>query len=206
MLVFASEDARADLDRFEAAGLSASSFDFERQAVLPDGSKATVSFSLAFAWTPDMPKVGFFSRETSMQLPVAPYTAETHRTVSQIAMPNRIRSTSTSQSGITRRVEVVERVPTPTGWAGTRVNRCQSTPLNTRVANHTMAIDTQGESVMRTGLASGAPIPTPGRPYHFGHQHIKSNPCPSDQRKTRLPEELQAVLKLRRSPAPVSWP
>lgn len=61
MLVFASENARADLARFEAAGLDTAPFDFERQAVLPDGSRATVSFSLAFAWSPEMPKVGFFS-------------------------------------------------------------------------------------------------------------------------------------------------
>jgi catechol 2,3-dioxygenase-like lactoylglutathione lyase family enzyme len=67
MLVFASEDARADLARFEAAGLRASSFDFERQAVLPDASKATVSFSLAFAWSPDMARVGFFSCQNRAQ-------------------------------------------------------------------------------------------------------------------------------------------
>lgn len=67
MLVFASDDARADLARFQAAGLRASSFDFERQAVLPDGSTATVSFSLAFAWSPDMPKAGFFSCQNRAQ-------------------------------------------------------------------------------------------------------------------------------------------
>lgn len=61
MLVFASDDARADLARFEAAGLRAAPFDFERQAVLPDGSTVTVAFSLAFAWSTDMPGVGFFS-------------------------------------------------------------------------------------------------------------------------------------------------
>ncbi len=61
MLVFASDDARADLARFLAAGMRAAPFDFERQATLPDGSTATVSFSLAFAWSPDMPSVGLFS-------------------------------------------------------------------------------------------------------------------------------------------------
>ncbi len=61
MLVFASDDARADVERFRDAGLRASSFDFERQAVLPDGSTATVSFSLAFAWSPHMPQAGFFA-------------------------------------------------------------------------------------------------------------------------------------------------
>ena len=67
MLVFASDDARTDLARYEAAGLRAAPFDFERQAVLPDGSKATVSFSLAFAWSPDMPKIGFFSCQNRAQ-------------------------------------------------------------------------------------------------------------------------------------------
>jgi catechol 2,3-dioxygenase-like lactoylglutathione lyase family enzyme len=67
MLVFASNDARADLIRFQAAGLHAAAFDFERQAVLPDGSKVTVSFSLAFAWSPDMSKVGFFSCQNRAQ-------------------------------------------------------------------------------------------------------------------------------------------
>jgi catechol 2,3-dioxygenase-like lactoylglutathione lyase family enzyme len=61
MLVFASDDARADLERFRVAGMRAAPFDFERQAVLPDGSEVTVSFSLAFAWSPDMPRVGLFS-------------------------------------------------------------------------------------------------------------------------------------------------
>jgi len=61
MLVFASDDARADAARFEAAGIRASIFDFARQATLPDGTKAEVSFSLAFAWSPHMPRVGLFS-------------------------------------------------------------------------------------------------------------------------------------------------
>ena len=62
MLVFASDDARADLAGFAAAGLRvAAPFDFERQAVLPDGSRVTVSFSLAFAWSDAMPEIGFFA-------------------------------------------------------------------------------------------------------------------------------------------------
>lgn len=62
MLVFASDDARADLAGFQAAGLrTAAPFDFERQAVLPDGSRVTVSFSLAFAWSEAMPEIGFFA-------------------------------------------------------------------------------------------------------------------------------------------------
>lgn len=67
MLVFASDDAGADLARFEAAGLAASRFDFERQAMLPDGSTATVSFSLAFAWSPQMPRVGVFTCQNRAQ-------------------------------------------------------------------------------------------------------------------------------------------
>ena len=63
MLVFASDNVRADARRFQEAGLKASTFDFERQATLPDGSTATVSFSLVFTWSPDMPKVGFFSMQ-----------------------------------------------------------------------------------------------------------------------------------------------
>lgn len=61
MLVFASDDARADIARFAAAGSPGyAPFDFERQARLPDGGAVTVSFSLAFATSPDMPKPAFF--------------------------------------------------------------------------------------------------------------------------------------------------
>src|SRR5215207_11477310 len=50
MLVFASDDARADISSFAAAGLPTfAPFDFERQAQLPDGRKVTVGFSLGFA-------------------------------------------------------------------------------------------------------------------------------------------------------------
>jgi len=68
MLVFASDDARADLARFQAAGLrTAAPFDFERQAVLPDGARVTVSFSLAFAWSEAMPDIGFFACQNRAQ-------------------------------------------------------------------------------------------------------------------------------------------
>lgn len=61
MLVFASDDARADAGRFEAAGVPTYEvFDFERQAKLPDGQSVTVSFTLTFATSPDMPGPAFF--------------------------------------------------------------------------------------------------------------------------------------------------
>ena len=60
ILVFAGADARADIRRFEAAGLSTfAPFDFERQARLPDGTEVTVAFTLAFAQSPEMPRVAF---------------------------------------------------------------------------------------------------------------------------------------------------
>lgn len=61
MLVFASTDARQDQAEFTARGLPTyAPFDFSRQASLPDGSTATVSFSLAFTGDPRMPEAGFF--------------------------------------------------------------------------------------------------------------------------------------------------
>ncbi|MEX2520689.1 MAG: VOC family protein [Paracoccaceae bacterium] len=60
-LVFASEDARADLAGFKAAGQAAyAPFDFTRQAKAPDGTAAEVSFSLGFAVSPDMPGAPVF--------------------------------------------------------------------------------------------------------------------------------------------------
>src|SRR5262245_31264678 len=60
ILVFAGDDARPDIRRFEAAALSTlSPFDFERQARLPDGTEVTVAFTLAFAQSPEMPRVAF---------------------------------------------------------------------------------------------------------------------------------------------------
>ncbi|MFO0997931.1 MAG: VOC family protein [Alphaproteobacteria bacterium] len=68
MLVFTSEDGRADIARFGAANLPTfAPFDFERQARLPDGSSVTVSFTLAFARSPDMPEVGFFTCQNRAQ-------------------------------------------------------------------------------------------------------------------------------------------
>lgn len=61
MLVFESADARADREDFLAQGLATyAPFDFERQATLPDGTQATVGFSLAYVTDPRMPEAGFF--------------------------------------------------------------------------------------------------------------------------------------------------
>ena len=61
LLVFESGDARADREEFAGKGLSDfEPFDFERQALLPDGSSVTVGFSLAFVSPPDMPDAAFF--------------------------------------------------------------------------------------------------------------------------------------------------
>lgn len=68
MLVFAGNDARADCAAFAAAGVqSYAPFDFDRQAKLPDGRSVTVSFSLAFATSPDMPAAAFFVCENRAQ-------------------------------------------------------------------------------------------------------------------------------------------
>lgn len=61
MLVFAGDDARADVASFAAKGVPTyAPFDFERQARLPDGERVTVAFSLAFATSPDLPNMAFF--------------------------------------------------------------------------------------------------------------------------------------------------
>jgi catechol 2,3-dioxygenase-like lactoylglutathione lyase family enzyme len=68
ILVFASDDARADIRRFEAAGLSTfRPFDFERQARLPDGTEATVAFTLAFTQSPEMPRIAFMVSQNRAQ-------------------------------------------------------------------------------------------------------------------------------------------
>jgi Glyoxalase-like domain len=68
ILVFASDDARADIRRFEAAGLSTFlPFDFERQARLPDGTEVTVAFSLAFAQSKRMPRIAFMVSQNRAQ-------------------------------------------------------------------------------------------------------------------------------------------
>jgi Glyoxalase-like domain len=61
MLVFAGDDARADIAAFERNGIPTyAAFDFERKARLPDGQEVTVAFSLAFATSPSMPDIAFF--------------------------------------------------------------------------------------------------------------------------------------------------
>ncbi len=61
MLVFAGEDAHADAARFSATGVPTYEvFDFDRKARLPGGDEVTVSFSLTFATSPDMPEIAFF--------------------------------------------------------------------------------------------------------------------------------------------------
>jgi catechol 2,3-dioxygenase-like lactoylglutathione lyase family enzyme len=62
MLVFAGQDARADVEAFRAAGLDTfEPFDFGRTAKLPDGTLAQVAFSLAFVTNPQMPGMAFFT-------------------------------------------------------------------------------------------------------------------------------------------------
>jgi catechol 2,3-dioxygenase-like lactoylglutathione lyase family enzyme len=62
MLVFQSRDARADQQEFADKGLSDfAPFDFSRRARLPDGSEATVAFSLAFVARPELPEAVFFT-------------------------------------------------------------------------------------------------------------------------------------------------
>ena len=61
MLVFETGNAEADRQEFAKAGLSEfERFDFERKATLPDGSKVTVGFSLAFVHRPEIPDAAFF--------------------------------------------------------------------------------------------------------------------------------------------------
>lgn len=62
MLVLESGDARADQQRFAAAGLKTyDPFDFSRKAQLPSGEEVTVGFSLAFATDPLSPENSFFT-------------------------------------------------------------------------------------------------------------------------------------------------
>jgi len=62
MLVFESRDAQADQRDFVGAGLTTYPvFDFSRKAGLPDGTEATVAFSLAFVTHDDMPQAAFFT-------------------------------------------------------------------------------------------------------------------------------------------------
>jgi hypothetical protein len=62
MLVLTGNDGREETERFRRAGLATyAPFDFERQATLPDGTQVTVAFSLAFATSPAMPRIAFFT-------------------------------------------------------------------------------------------------------------------------------------------------
>jgi|SRR5581483_1347416 len=68
MLVFATDNARADLGRFAVAGLDTfAPVDFERQARLPDGSSVTVAFTIGFVRSPHMPRIAFFVCENRAQ-------------------------------------------------------------------------------------------------------------------------------------------
>ena len=61
LLAFDSTDARRDLAAFQAAGLTTyAPIDFSRGTTLPDGSAATVSFSLAMVTVANMPEAAFF--------------------------------------------------------------------------------------------------------------------------------------------------
>jgi catechol 2,3-dioxygenase-like lactoylglutathione lyase family enzyme len=61
MVAFASDDARRDRDEFAASGLTTyATFDFARQASLPNGSEVTVAFSLTTVTDERMPEAGFF--------------------------------------------------------------------------------------------------------------------------------------------------
>ena len=62
MLVLTTEDARADAERWRARGLRVfEPFHWSRKATLPDGSEATVAFTLTFVVDPEMPGIAFFS-------------------------------------------------------------------------------------------------------------------------------------------------
>lgn len=62
MLVLDSTDEDADRADFIGKGLHVfEPFTFQRQAVLPDGSEATVGFSLTFVGDPSLPDLGFFT-------------------------------------------------------------------------------------------------------------------------------------------------
>jgi len=61
-LVLSGSDNRADVAAFARDGIGDfRPFDFERQATLPDGSKVTVAFGLAYAKSAAMPALSFFT-------------------------------------------------------------------------------------------------------------------------------------------------
>ena len=60
VLILESADAKADAAAFRSAGIAASeALHFEREGARPDGSKAKVAFSLAFARDTPAPDIGF---------------------------------------------------------------------------------------------------------------------------------------------------
>jgi len=62
MMVLQTEDEAADQQQFTDAGLQTyAPFEFSRQAKLPDGSEATVGFSLTFATISEMPEAVAFT-------------------------------------------------------------------------------------------------------------------------------------------------
>jgi len=62
MLVFDTQDARADIAAWQKAGLKTfDPFDFQRGATLPNGEDITVGFSLAFTRAPEAPWIGLFA-------------------------------------------------------------------------------------------------------------------------------------------------
>jgi hypothetical protein len=62
MLVLEGEDTAADAETFRVAGIGDfEPFHFERAAKRPDGTPATVAFSLAFARDAQAPDIGFFT-------------------------------------------------------------------------------------------------------------------------------------------------
>lgn len=61
MLALTTADARADLEELRQRGLHTyAPFDFERRTTLPDGSEATVGFSLGFVTSPRFAGNAFF--------------------------------------------------------------------------------------------------------------------------------------------------
>lgn len=62
MVALKSEDAEADREDFESAGIAAGAvFRFTRMATLPDGSQQEIGFALAYAENPSAPDVTFFA-------------------------------------------------------------------------------------------------------------------------------------------------
>lgn len=68
MIVFQSDDALADCESFAKKGLKTyAPFTFERLGRLPDGSDATLSFTLTFVTSPTLPGLAFFVCENQAQ-------------------------------------------------------------------------------------------------------------------------------------------